>query len=278
MARIRVVDVFRDGVEAVGRWNNATRGSRELNKAGSARRRIVPQFFTELFLQSNTGPLSPSALQPNPAWPVVVEPNPWHASTQALAAYILTSPFSIGRFVTPGVCSIHEADHRVLNMAANDLFSTIQVQSFRLEPAMAQSIQREAEHAASGAGDCEGSLLDNSATLPPGFSAPTASQPSFDLKPPQAVPHPIHERKKISDKIRRGSKRAKARKEQPGRPRSSQSKKYARPLSIVVNFNALKLATARGGFVSRRQRCERPGGWTLDELASKGFKVIEWDG
>ncbi|KAG6379540.1 hypothetical protein JVT61DRAFT_10039 [Boletus reticuloceps] len=106
--------------------------------------------------------------------------------------------------------------------------------------------------------------------------------PSFgmNLLAPPILPSTIRSGsgKKNADKARRQHKRQVAKKEQPGRPRSSFSKKCAKLPSIKVGYNVASPRTANGAFVSLLPK-ERSGReWSLDELIHRGFKEVKWDG
>ena len=147
---------------------------------------------------------------------------------------------------------------------------------------LSHALQAEAERAALGAGDCELDLLE------PDLGPPAA--PCGDLSPDspptsESEPRPFHPSfvkvgpgKKNADKARRKGHRFIAKQQQPGRPRSSLSKKHAKPLHIKVDYDARSMPAAKGAFVSLRPKVRTEKEWTLDELLAAGFDEIKWDG
>jgi len=145
------------------------------------------------------------------------------------------------------------------------------------------ALTQEYDHAASGAGDCEGATLDTTPPLLPPLSDTIAPRPS---QSPSTHKNPSGSKafqrkggaKKDADKARRQIKRAAVKLTQPGRPRPSLSKKHPKPGAIPVYFNANSLPAAKGAFVSLRQKTSSGKECTLQELVDEGLKVVEWDG
>jgi len=116
------------------------------------------------------------------------------------------------------------------------------------------ALTQDYDHAAPGAGDCEGGSLNSTAPFPPPLDDASAPAP---LHPPSSHPNPLQRKgggKKGADKARRQIKRAAAKLTQPGRPRPSLSKRYPKPHAIPVDFNADSLPAAKGAFVNLWQK------------------------
>ena len=147
--------------------------------------------------------------------------------------------------------------------------SRIRVKSLLVDGCVDEALRRELAHILSGDSDHEGPVLEASSAE---HHHPT--QPNgLDTPPSQPLSG-----KRAADKARRQRRRAEAREKQPGRPYFSVSKKYAKPQDMTVDFNVEALPAAKGAFVSQRQPIDNPKQWTLDELMSLGYRLVEWDG
>jgi len=128
------------------------------------------------------------------------------------------------------------------------------------------TLQRKMEHALSGCSDQESDSLGD----PTGIMA---ELPPF----PARRNDPCILTKQAWYSTWRREKRAEKKKNQPGIPRYSLSKKHTKPQDVLVHFNTKNLQAAKEAFVSQWQACKEPKEYTLEELVVEGFRVIDWD-
>ena len=141
------------------------------------------------------------------------------------------------------------------------------IQPTEFQSSVDVALRREMEHALSGHSDHEsGSLEDPTSVAAKLPSLPEKRNDSCILT------------KQAQYSTWRRARQAEKKKNQPGIPRSSLSKKHAKPQDVPVHFNANNLQTAKGALVSQRQACKEPKKYTLEELVIEEFRVIDWDG